>query len=89
MCITIEPGIYFRDFLLNGELESLNIDLKFLNRNKIAEYQKEVSGVRIEDVVYINENGCENLSFGVPRTVDEIESCMRGEDWTLINGGKC
>ena len=73
--------------ILNGEMISLNIDLKFLNKDKIQEYQKEVSGVRIEDVVYINEYGCENLSFGVPRTVEEIESCMRGEDWTLINGG--
>ena len=34
MCITIEPGIYFRDFLLNGELES-SIDLSCLNLSKI------------------------------------------------------
>jgi Xaa-Pro dipeptidase len=33
MCITIEPGCYFRDFILNGELpkDKLNIDLKYLN----------------------------------------------------------
>jgi len=24
----------------------------------------------------------------VPRTVEEIESCMRGEDWSKIDGGK-
>ena len=61
MCITIEPGIYFRDFLLNGELES-TIDLKYLNLEKIHEYQKDVGGVRIEDVVLITEDGCELLS---------------------------
>jgi hypothetical protein len=35
--MTIEPGCYFRDFLLNGELdkESLNIELKYLNLEKI------------------------------------------------------
>jgi hypothetical protein len=40
MCITIEPGCYFRDFILNGELpkEKLNIELKYLNREKIKEY---------------------------------------------------
>jgi hypothetical protein len=40
MCITIEPGIYFRDFLLDGELDKgkLDIDLKYLNRDLIREY---------------------------------------------------
>lgn len=37
MCMTVEPGCYFRDFLLNGDLdkETLNIDLKYLNLEKI------------------------------------------------------
>ena len=83
MIITIEPGIYFRDFLLNGELdrERLNIDLKYLNIDKIREYQKEVGGIRIEDVVLITETGCELLSKDVPRTVQEIEDCMSGKQW--------
>jgi len=37
--------------------------------------------VRIEDVVVITEGGVENLSAGVPRSVEEIEACMKGEDW--------
>jgi Xaa-Pro dipeptidase len=37
--ITVEPGCYFRDFLLNGDFgDDLNIDLKYLNLDKIKEY---------------------------------------------------
>lgn len=90
MCMTIEPGCYFRDFLIDGEFDKtkINIDLKYLNLEKIREYQKEVNGVRIEDVVAITKDGCELLSFGVPRTTEEIEACMRGDDWTNVIGGK-
>lgn len=38
MCLTVEPGLYFRDFLLEGRLESLGIELKYLNLDKIREY---------------------------------------------------
>jgi len=90
MCMTIEPGLYFRDFLLDGELtkEQLDVSLKYINREKIREYQQEVCGVRIEDVIAITDIGAELLSFGVPRTPEEIEACMRGDDWTKINNGK-
>ncbi|CDW86992.1 peptidase d [Stylonychia lemnae] len=80
--ITVEPGLYFRDFLLDGEFgDDLKIDIKYLNREKIREYQQEISGVRIEDVVLVTQDGIENFSSGLPRTVEEIEACMRGEEW--------
>lgn len=34
-------------------------------------------GLRLEDTVVITEDGCENLSVGVPRTIQEVEAIMR------------
>ena len=69
--VTIEPGIYFRDFLLDGDVPSdfYEFDLSYLNREKIREYQAEVGGVRIEEMVLITETGNENLTYDLPRTV--------------------
>jgi len=42
-------------------------------------YPDEEMGVRLEDTVVITKNGYENLSQGIPRTVDEIEAVMKKE----------
>ncbi len=36
-------------------------------------------GFRLEDNCLITEDGCENLSAAIPRTIEDIEAAMRGE----------
>lgn len=36
-------------------------------------------GFRLEDNCLITEDGCENPSAAIPRTIEEIEATMRGE----------
>jgi Xaa-Pro dipeptidase len=40
MCITIEPGCYFRTFLIDGELDKsfYDFDLSYLNLERIKEF---------------------------------------------------
>ena len=38
--------------------------------------EDESIGIRIENDVLITEDGCEDLSIAIPRTVEEIEAIM-------------
>ncbi|GMT00490.1 hypothetical protein PENTCL1PPCAC_22664, partial [Pristionchus entomophagus] len=73
MVITIEPGCYFIDTLIDKALADENL-CKFLVAEKVNEYRGQ-GGVRIEDDVIIWAKGNENMSQ-VPRTVEEIEAFM-------------
>lgn len=44
----------------------------------------EVGGVRIEDDLVLTENGPEIMN-DVPRTIEEVEACMRGEEWRNVS----
>lgn len=78
--ITIEPGCYFIDFLLNEALADPKKS-EFLVKSEIDKYRGS-GGVRIEDDVIIRASGNENLS-DLPRTVEEIENFMAsGGEWT-------
>lgn len=91
MAITIEPGCYFVDYLLEKSLNDPSVAC-YLNKEKVElfyllinnlclcfwskiEEFREVGGVRIEDDVVITKDGC-RLLVDVPRTVEEIEKFM-------------
>lgn len=40
-------------------------------------FPDENLGVRVEDTILITEDGCENLTAGIPRTIKEIEAHMK------------
>ncbi len=40
-------------------------------------FPAENLGVRVEDTILITKDGCENLTVGIPRTVEEIEALMK------------
>lgn len=45
----------------------------------LAVWPDEELGVRVEDTILITEDGCENLTAGIPRTVKDIEALMKQE----------
>lgn len=78
MCLTVEPGIYFMDVLLDAALAD-PVKSKFMVAEEIDKF-RTFGGVRLEDVVTVTESGIINYTL-TPRTVDEVEAVMGGGDW--------
>lgn len=77
--ITVEPGLYFIDAMLEPALAD-PAKARFLDA-KVLERFRRVGGVRLEDDVLVTATGCENLTQ-VPREAGDIESVMAGARWT-------
>ena len=69
--ITVEPGIYFIDMLMD-EAEQSPILSKYINIEELEKY-RGFGGVRIEDDVMIGEDSVESYQKVLPRTIKEIE----------------
>jgi Xaa-Pro dipeptidase len=73
MVLTIEPGLYFNETMLQIWTQCPGYQ-KYFNLDILARY-KCVGGVRIEDTVVITQDGHENLTK-VPKQIHEIEQIM-------------
>ena len=78
MAITVEPGIYFIEALIeNSKTQETK---NYIDYDVLDGFVKEVGGIRIEDDLLITDSGSYNCT-DCPRTVEEIEACMNGDDW--------
>ncbi|XP_061601508.1 xaa-Pro dipeptidase [Cololabis saira] len=73
MVLTVEPGIYFINHLLDQALKD-PAQSCFINNQVLARF-RGFGGVRIEDDIAVTADGMELLTC-VPRTVEEIEAFM-------------
>jgi len=75
MIITIEPGIYFNNILLE-DLKKSEFN-QFINWEKIDLILKNnIGGVRIEDTILITKDGYMNL-IDLPTSIEEVEEFMK------------
>lgn len=75
MAITVEPGIYFIDHLLDKALADPAV-AEFLVPEVLARF-RGFGGVRLEDDVVVTGDGVRNLT-NCPRTVEDVEAVMDG-----------
>jgi len=73
--ITVEPGCYFIDVLLDAALAD-PARSRFLVADVVNSY-RGFGGVRIEDDVLVTESGCLNLTLA-PREPAEVEAACQG-----------
>ena len=78
VAITVEPGCYFIDPLLDMALAD-DRQKKFLNRKRLADF-RGFGGIRLEDNVVVTADGCINLTL-CPRAVQEVLDVMSGGQW--------
>lgn len=78
MVLTVEPGCYFIDPLLDMALNDER-QSKYFNVDRLKDF-RGFGGVRLEDDVRVTADGCENLTL-CPRAVEEVLDVMKGGAW--------
>lgn len=83
MTLTVEPGCYFIDHLINDVLSEESEFRSFLNHDILNSF-RGFGGIRLEDVVLITKDGFENLTI-CPRTIEEVEAVVNGSKWPPLH----
>lgn len=79
MVLTVEPGCYFIDHLLDEALADPDLG-PYLNADLLQSSYRGFGGVRLEDVITITSSGFINYTL-CPRTIAEVEYVMAGGSW--------
>lgn len=74
MYVTIEPGCYFNEYLINLALKDEK-QAKYINQEALKKYMP-VGGVRIEDDYLVTEDGVKNFT-GITSDPDEIARIVK------------
>jgi Xaa-Pro aminopeptidase len=75
-CAKARNSLYRKGTLQPGMIFTIEPGLYFTADDLLAPEELRGIGVRIEDDVLITQDGCENLTAALPRTVREIEAWM-------------
>lgn len=78
MVITVEPGCYFINSLIDQALKDPEIAC-FINCKEIERF-RGFGGVRLEDDIVVTATSCENLT-DCPREISDVEAVMSGKPW--------
>ena len=76
MVVTIEPGFYQVDAILNDPQRRETYS-EMVNWERLEQFQ-DVRGIRIEDDVLVTEDGAEVLTAALPTQAEAIEGLVRG-----------
>ncbi|KAB1655113.1 aminopeptidase P family protein [Pseudoclavibacter chungangensis] len=76
-CAAARRDLYLDGVLEEGMVFTIEPGLYFQPDDLTVPAELRGIGVRIEDDVLVTASGVENLSAGIPRTADEVESWMR------------
>lgn len=76
-CAAARRELYLEGVLEAGMVFTIEPGLYFQPDDLSVPEEYRGIGVRIEDNILVTESGAENLSIGIPRTADDVESWVR------------
>ncbi|GAB3236342.1 aminopeptidase P family protein [Glycomyces halotolerans] len=78
-CAASRPEHYYRGRVEENHVLTVEPGLYFQPNDELVPEELRGIGVRIEDDVRVTAEGCENLSAGLPRAADDVETWLAAQ----------